>query len=110
MGYIVDSREKMKKRPLVAAVLSFLIAGLGHLYLGKFSRGLIFLFLELITTWLWTSFNLRPAGLILNLLISFVAAFDAYKIAKGTNKREILEKESKKSSMTHEKGKELEIY
>jgi len=33
-------------RPWTATVLSFVIAGLGHLYLGKYAKGLLFIFLE----------------------------------------------------------------
>lgn len=96
MGYIIDSREKIKKRPLVAAILSVLVAGLGHLYLGKFSRGVIFLFLELVIAWSCFSLNFTPTGLILNLLIGFLAAFDAYKIAEEINKeKKVEEKEVK---------------
>lgn len=74
-----------RKNPLSAAILSFIIAGLGQLYLRKFLRAAVFFLLEIITTWIYFSVS-HDTGTILGLLISIISAYDAHKIAKEINK------------------------
>ena len=77
-----------RKNPWIAAVLNFLLYGLGYIYNGKrivFGAGLIvlglaeyFLFFE--------AFN-SAAGLALILLFSLLFAYDAYNEALELNKK-----------------------
>lgn len=75
-----------RRNPLLAAILSLIIAGLGQLYLRKFFRAMVFLLLEVITAGIWIYFS-SEIGVILNLLVSVIAAYDAYKLAKGINRK-----------------------
>ncbi len=81
----MNQNMKQKKNPLLAAILSFIIAGLGQLYLKKFFRASVFFSLEIITTGLWIYLP-SEIGAIPNLLVSIIAAYDAYKIAREINK------------------------
>ncbi|MBD3262687.1 MAG: hypothetical protein GF334_13640 [Candidatus Altiarchaeales archaeon] len=80
----------MSRKGLLAAFLSFFLAGLGQMYLRSFSRGLVFLAAEGLTGWLYLTYE-NPLFFALNLLVSLVAAFDAYKLA---SKKRVEEKES----------------
>ncbi|MFH1402853.1 MAG: hypothetical protein ABIH11_01125 [Candidatus Altiarchaeota archaeon] len=68
------------KKPWLAAILSFLVAGLGQLYVGRLWRAALFFIMELATV------ELTPVSYALafslNILLSFISAFDAYYIAK----------------------------
>ncbi|MEA3255870.1 MAG: hypothetical protein U9Q22_08565 [Candidatus Altiarchaeota archaeon] len=75
-----------RKNPLLAAILSLLIAGLGQLYLHKFFRAVVFLLLEVVTAGIWIYLS-AEIGAIINLLVSVIAAYDAYKIAKEINRK-----------------------
>jgi TM2 domain-containing membrane protein YozV len=81
----MPKKKRNRKNPLLAGILSFFIAGFGQFYVGKFSRGLLFLFLEFFTTWVWISIDFKVVGSFLNLFISLIAALDAYKIAEKIN-------------------------
>jgi TM2 domain-containing membrane protein YozV len=59
----------------IAAVLSFLIPGLGQMYNGKFLRGLFWL---IVTPGIWLG-----TGGSLGWLCHLVAAFTAYRYAKA---------------------------
>ncbi len=70
----------IKKDPILAGVLSFLVPGLGQMYVGKFGRGAI-LFILYIIGWFVFVF---PA-----IIIWIIAIWDAYKTAKES-KEEVL--------------------
>lgn len=57
--------------PILAAVLSFLIPGLGQLYGGRFLRAVGFFVIAIVA-----SVVFLPAGLV----VAIVAAYDAYKL------------------------------
>lgn len=59
----------------IAAVLSFLIPGLGQMYNGKFLRGLFWL---IVTPGIWLG-----SGGSLGWVCHVVAAFTAYRYAKA---------------------------
>ncbi|MBN2014677.1 MAG: hypothetical protein JW778_05810 [Candidatus Altiarchaeota archaeon] len=80
-----------KRNPVHAAILSFLIAGTGQLYVGKYLRAAVFLSLEVLTGALYIHYN-RDLGFVLSLVASLIAAFDAYRLAVRLNK-EIPEEE-----------------
>lgn len=85
-----------RKDPAIAAILSFLITGIGHLYIGKIGKGLLLLFAVIIIT----PFSLIPfvatggvSGaplVIVAMLIVFViwiyAIYSAYEDAKEYNR------------------------
>jgi len=62
-----------EKSPLVAAILSILFVGLGHIYVGKWKRGLVLMaaaIILFITVIGW-------------LAVLIAGAYDAYKLAEG---------------------------
>lgn len=65
---------------IVAAVLSFIIPGLGQLFAGDVKRGLIFLviYLVLAVASFFTGFILS----ILTLIFRIYAAYDAYQMGE----------------------------
>lgn len=81
-----------RRNPLYAAVLSFLIAGVGQLYLGRYLRAAVFLSLEVLTGVLYLYYA-EGLGAVLNIAVSVYAAFDAYRLAVRMNKEVSKEKE-----------------
>jgi TM2 domain-containing membrane protein YozV/RNA polymerase subunit RPABC4/transcription elongation factor Spt4 len=72
-----------QKSPVLAAVLGFLIAGLGHMYLREFGRGiLIFVSALMVGTGLAL---LDSSAAFLSLLIPVLSSRDAYLGAKALN-------------------------
>mgnify|MGYP006291192671 CR=1 FL=1 len=70
---------EMKKKGLVAALLSLLITGLGQMYLRRIRRGVLLFTLNFITAML--SLKWYMPGLLLNIYVSVVSVIDAYRIA-----------------------------
>ena len=66
-------------RPWAATVLSFMIAGLGHLYLGKYVKGLFFIFLELAAY--FGLENYPDVFLVATFVLEVWVSYDAYMIA-----------------------------
>lgn len=64
-----------RKDPGIAAVLSFLVPGLGQFYNGTFLRGIFWL---IVTPGLWIG-----SGGLLGWVCHVVAAITAYRRAKG---------------------------
>jgi TM2 domain-containing membrane protein YozV len=65
--------------PIIAAVLSFIIPGVGQIVDGKTKRGLIFLAAEIIMYVLL--FTVGSIAIILSLILSIYSAYDAYQLA-----------------------------
>ena len=76
---------------MLAAVLSLFIAGLGQMYLRKYSRAAVFLALELATSALLAYDEV--AGLMLNLAVSIYASYDAYALAYKAKEEKIPEED-----------------
>ncbi len=70
------------KNPGVAAVLSFIIPGMGHVYNGRIFQGVFLLFLYLCALASITVF----VGFILAPLIWIISIFDAYRDAERINR------------------------
>ncbi|MFO0618137.1 MAG: DUF5683 domain-containing protein [Polyangiaceae bacterium] len=70
----------MKKNPGLAAVLSFVLPGVGQIYNGKFLRAIFWM---VVTPGLW----IGSAGYF-GWLCHLVAAFTAYRYAERWNRRE----------------------
>jgi TM2 domain-containing membrane protein YozV len=75
-----------KKNPGLAAVLSFLIVGLGQIYNGQIGKGLLLLVAAIISGVLWLIY----IGIIFSIIIWIYAIYDAYNTAKRINAGEIL--------------------
>jgi hypothetical protein len=71
----------MSKNPWIAAGLSFIVAGLGQVYIGEIWKGLGFFCLEFISGYWFINEGGDAAGLI-NFAVSVIAMIDAYYGAK----------------------------
>jgi len=74
-----------KKSPATAAILNFLFAGIGYMYLGKWALGILtFIFMVIIAT-----FFQKEVGFAMSVLlffpIEFAFAWHAYKLAEEIN-------------------------
>ena len=81
--------DKVKNRsPLLAAVLAYLVAGLGHLYVGKFQRAMVIIgiYSVLLTIIVITRIQHYYAGTLmfisLVLALNIVMIVDAFRLAK----------------------------
>ncbi|KLU61445.1 hypothetical protein CEB3_c21240 [Peptococcaceae bacterium CEB3] len=77
--------QNPRKSPGVAAVLSFLISGLGQIYNGRILRGLIIIGIQFINVLLMFVF----IGYLTGLITWIWAIYDAYKLAEKINQGSI---------------------
>ena len=81
MPGMIPTKGNSRKKVWVAVLLSFLITGLGQLYLGKNRRALIFFGGTIIIgAILSTSFS-QDQIIGVGLVIALISAYDAYKLA-----------------------------
>ena len=73
------------KSPILALVLSVIIPGLGHFYLGKIEKGVILLVAAIISAFL----ILLIIGAALYLIVLLYAVYDSYTTAEKINRGEI---------------------
>jgi len=73
----------LRKNPLVAITLSFLIAGAGQVYNGEFAKGLVLL-LGALAFWLLLDLSHGFSGLLAGLIWIF-SMYDAYMTARDKN-------------------------
>ena len=66
----------------IAAVLAFLWAGLGHVYLGQIGKGIIYMIMYIV---LWIIGIVTLIGLILVLIFWLWQLYDAYNKANEYN-------------------------
>lgn len=66
--------------PILAAILSFFIPGLGQAYAGDIKKGIIYLIIWIILL-LVAIFTVGILGIIV-LIFEIYAAYDAYKLAQ----------------------------
>lgn len=71
------------KNPALAAVLSFLITGLGQIYNGQIGKGILFLVVQIINGLLTLIF----IGFFTGFIVFVWAIFDAYKSAEEINRK-----------------------
>ena len=74
----------MVKNPILAAFLSFLLPGMGQIYVGKILFGLLLILLSFIISTL-TIFLISIFGIILYVIIWLYAIYDAYTSAQATD-------------------------
>jgi TM2 domain-containing membrane protein YozV len=80
---VVQSKEKPMRSPILAAVLSLIIAGLGQIYNGQVTKGVIFIVVQLING----ALTAVLIGWFLLPLVGLWAMIDAYMTAKHNNER-----------------------
>ena len=71
------------RNPILAAILSLIVAGLGQIYNGQIGKGVIFIVVQLINCALTTIL----IGWILLPIVGLWAMIDAYITAKRNNER-----------------------
>jgi TM2 domain-containing membrane protein YozV len=71
------------RNPLLAAVLSLIVAGLGQIYNGQVTKGVIFIIVQLING----ALTAVLIGWFLLPLVGIWSIIDAYLIAKHNNER-----------------------
>ncbi len=75
-----------KKNPATAAILNFLIAGIGYMYLGKWAWGILaFIFIGGVLGSTFLILGGFAIGTLLYLPIDFALAWHAYKLAEEIN-------------------------
>lgn len=75
-----------RKSPPTAAILNFLIAGIGYMYLGKWAWGILaFIFIGGILGSVFLVFGGFVIGTLLYLPIDIALAWHAYKLAEEIN-------------------------
>jgi len=68
--------------PIIAAILSLIIPGLGQIVAGETKKGIIFVIIAIIL-WALASTVTSFIGII-SFLFAIYAAYDAYQLAKGS--------------------------
>ncbi|MEN6593241.1 MAG: hypothetical protein ABFC12_08385 [Methanobacterium sp.] len=71
----------MAKNPILAAFLSFLLPGLGQIYVGKTVFGLVLIVLTFIISTL-AIFLISFLGIIIYIIVWLYAIYDAYMSAQ----------------------------
>ena len=71
------------RNPILAAVLSLIVAGLGQIYNGQVLKGVLFIIFQLING----ALTLILIVWILMPIVGLWAVIDAYMTAKRTNER-----------------------
>jgi TM2 domain-containing membrane protein YozV len=71
------------RNPLLAAVLSLIVAGLGQIYNGQVTKGVVFIIIQLING----ALTAVLIGWFLLPLVGIWAMIDAYLTAKHNNAR-----------------------
>ncbi len=69
------------RNPILAAVLSLIVAGLGQIYNGQVLKGVVFIILQLING----ALTLVLIGWVLMPIVGLWAVIDAYLTAKRNN-------------------------
>ncbi len=77
----IPTKTVKKKNPATAAVLNFLIAGIGYMYLGKWAWGILaFIFIGGVLGSTFLILGGFVIGTLLYLPIDFALAWHAYKL------------------------------
>ena len=84
---------KYRRRPWLAAVLTLIQPGLGHIYCGRIVRGLVLAFLAGVCVTVmfvglasggWVRAGILTASLLASLTVTIIAVIDAYYVARHT--------------------------
>ncbi len=71
------------RRPILAAILSLFLSGLGQIYNGEVTKGVVFIVVQIINAALTTVL----IGFVLMPIVGLWATIDAYLVAKRNNAR-----------------------
>ncbi len=71
------------RSPVLAAILSLILSGLGQIYNGQITKGVIFIVIQLINA----ALTAVLIGWILMPIVGLWAMIDAYLVAKSNNER-----------------------
>lgn len=69
------------RNPILAAILSIIVAGLGQIYNGQIGKGVVFIILQLING----ALTVVLIGWLLMPIVGLWATVDAYLVAKRSN-------------------------
>ncbi len=78
--------SKREKNPLLAALFSLIITGTGQIYVGKLWRGVAYLGVVLIISFIPEDIISFEQMMIIGVIISIISAVDAYLLAKAINR------------------------
>ena len=72
--------------PIVAAIASFIIPGIGQIYAGDIKRGIMFLIVTLVfyTVGYFTNGIYLIISIVVDVIYCLAVAYDAYKLAQNT--------------------------
>lgn len=76
--------QKEGKSAVLAVILSLIIPGLGHFYLGSIGKGFTFLILQLLGAGLTSTIIGAIIGIPILIIMPIWAAIDAYTTTKAT--------------------------
>jgi len=96
----------MAKNRYLAAFLSFLIAGLGQLYVGKYKRAAVYFIIESTTSYLYLKNSNSTLYLALNFMVGVASMIDAYETAKKTGENSSKGKPAEKPKEADEEQKD----
>jgi TM2 domain-containing membrane protein YozV len=71
------------RNPIIAAVLSLIVAGLGQIYNGQITKGVLFIVAQIING----ALLYVAIGFVTMPLVGLWAVIDAYLVAKRNNER-----------------------
>lgn len=71
------------KSAVLAVILSLVIPGVGHFYLGSIGKGFTFLIIQLVGAGLTSTIVGAVIGVPILIVCPIWAAIDAYKVAKS---------------------------
>ncbi len=71
------------RSPILAAILSLFLSGLGQIYNGEVTKGVVFIVVQIINAALTTVL----IGFVLMPIVGLWATIDAYLVAKRNNAR-----------------------
>jgi hypothetical protein len=92
-------------KPWLATALSFVFAGLGHIYVGSYLKGIVFIVLDSFLIYVMLMYSGMDYLQIISAILSIAVSFDAYNLAlaKPGKENKIIENKT-------EIQKELKIY
>ena len=76
-------RRRPVKKTWVAVLLSLLITGLGHVYLGRWRKGLAILAATFVVGGVASLFLTYDQVMVVGLFFALYAAYDAYNLSRG---------------------------
>lgn len=75
----------MTKNKNVAAIISFLLCGLGQLYLGNYARGIVSFIIGAILTSIFSMIAGATVGTVIMLIFDIYFAYDAIECTNAMN-------------------------